>query len=335
MTRYPKGLAITRDGRTVAIGQSDGTVDLVDAQTLQRRGRLRALRGYAAAVAISPDGHLIAVTGEGGQVTLWDARTLRSAGELKGLRATSQALAFSPHGSLLAASEVNMKAGNVVVWNVRRRAVIGAYSAEGEIDALAFSPDGRLLAVTTERRVEIRDARGGRLVARLATPDRARSVAFSPIAPCSPQGTSTAPSCSGRPRAGSPWDACSKVTKAASNRWCSPPTAARCLPAQTARSCCATWPLRRRSARRRPWNPTRTSPPFSPPTAPASSLSPSNVARSAGTLLRGLEATRLPRRWARAHRPRVAGRTARAAVPLHLPRRLTPPPTRDDPPRSP
>jgi WD40 repeat protein/DNA-binding SARP family transcriptional activator len=179
--RYPKGLAISRDGRTVAIGQSDGTVDLVDAQTLERRGRLRALRGYAAAVAISPDGHLIAVTGEGGQLTLWDARTRRPAGELKGLRATSQALAFSPDGSLLAASEVNVKAGNVVVWNVRRRAVIGAYSTAGEAAALAFNPDGRLLAVTgTERRVEIREPRGGRLVARLATPDRGRSVAFSP-----------------------------------------------------------------------------------------------------------------------------------------------------------
>jgi WD40 repeat protein/DNA-binding SARP family transcriptional activator len=179
--RYPKGLAISPDGRTVAIGQSDGTVDLIDAQTLGQRGRLRALHGYAAAVAISPDGHLIAVTGEGGQVTLWDARTLRSAGELKGLRSTSQTLAFSPDGSLLAASEVNMKAGNVVVWNVRQRAVIGAYSVEGEPAALAFSPDGRLLAVTAgERRVEIRDARGGRLAARLPTPDRGRSVAFSP-----------------------------------------------------------------------------------------------------------------------------------------------------------
>ena len=78
--------------------QTDGSVDLLDAQTLRPRRSVRALDGFAAAVAFSPDGHLLAVAGQGGQVTLWDARTLRPAGELSGLSTTSQALAFSPDG---------------------------------------------------------------------------------------------------------------------------------------------------------------------------------------------------------------------------------------------
>jgi WD40 repeat protein len=47
--------------------------------------------------------------------------------------------------------------------------------------SLAFSPNGRLLAAAAiSRHVEVRDARTGRLVARLRTSDWGRSVAFSP-----------------------------------------------------------------------------------------------------------------------------------------------------------
>ena len=104
--RSPRGIAVSPDGRTVAVTQTDGSVDLIDPQTLRPRRSVHALDGFAAAVAFSPDGQLLAVAGEGGQVTLWDARTLQPAGELRGLSTTSQALAFSPDGRLLAAAEL-------------------------------------------------------------------------------------------------------------------------------------------------------------------------------------------------------------------------------------
>ena len=80
----PKGLALSPDGRTLAVTQGDGTVDLVDARTLAVRRRLRVQRGAALGVEFSPDGRLLAVTGEGARVTLWDARTLAPVGELEG-----------------------------------------------------------------------------------------------------------------------------------------------------------------------------------------------------------------------------------------------------------
>ena len=58
--RSPRGIAVSPDGRTVAVTQTDGSVDLIDAQTLRRRRSVRALDGFAAAVAFSPDGHLLA-----------------------------------------------------------------------------------------------------------------------------------------------------------------------------------------------------------------------------------------------------------------------------------
>jgi WD40 repeat protein/DNA-binding SARP family transcriptional activator len=189
---YPIELALTPDGRTLALTQDDGTVNFVDTRTLRRRGSLRAMRGYTAAVEYSPNGRLLAVTGKGGRVTLWDARTLRPAGTLRGLRTNSQALAFSPDGKLLAAAELGRSVNSryvgssVRVWDVRRRAPtpVRYFVRPGSanfVSAATFSPDGRLLAAAEAGDgTEIRDAHTGRLVVRLPTSDLVRSVAFSP-----------------------------------------------------------------------------------------------------------------------------------------------------------
>ncbi len=187
--QYPVELALSPDGRTLARTHDDGTVELIDTRTLRRRDLVRALRGFVGAVDFSPDGRLLAVSGEGGQVTLWDARTLRSAGpELRGLRTTSQALAFSPDSELLAVAELGrpnkrhtgFKGGSVRIWDVRRRALTRA-SFSLTSASLAFSPNGELIAAAGHwRPTEIREARSGRLVAKLHTADWGRSVAFSP-----------------------------------------------------------------------------------------------------------------------------------------------------------
>jgi WD40 repeat protein/DNA-binding SARP family transcriptional activator len=178
----PKGLGLSPDGRTLAVTQLDGTVDLLDARTLERRRRLEAMRGAALAAEFSPDGRLLAVTGEGGRVGLWDARTLSPVRQLAGLEEFrhSQAAAFSPDGRLLAAGGLGDDGGRVLVWDVRtgERAPIGFDLRSA---SLAFSPDGRLLAAAgIEGHTEVHEVSTGRLVARPENEDFGRSVAFSP-----------------------------------------------------------------------------------------------------------------------------------------------------------
>jgi len=184
----PRGMAVSPDGRALAVTHSDGTVDLIDTRTLRPRRSLRALEGAAAAAAFSPDGRLLAVAGEGGRVTLWDARTLAPAGQLKGIEDDSGALVFSPDGALLAAAEVELDAGETEareprplrLWDVRRRAPT-SFRGRSSASSIAFSPDGELIAAAAfEQGTHIRDARTGRLVKRLETDEFSRSVAFSP-----------------------------------------------------------------------------------------------------------------------------------------------------------
>jgi WD40 repeat protein/DNA-binding SARP family transcriptional activator len=176
----PKDTALSPDGRTLAVTQVDGSVDLLDARTLETRSSVRAQRRPALGVDFSPDGRLLAVTGDGARVTLWDTGTLARAAELKGLSGFSQEVVFSPDGRLVAAGgDVDGKQ-RVLVWDVRSRRPTGV-----ELDvygaSLAFSPDSRLLAANgLEDPVEVRDMRTGRVVARLRTGDAVRTVAFSP-----------------------------------------------------------------------------------------------------------------------------------------------------------
>ena len=58
----PRGIAVSPDGRTLAFTHSDGTVDLIDTRTLERRARVRATDGPATSIDFSPDGRLLAVT---------------------------------------------------------------------------------------------------------------------------------------------------------------------------------------------------------------------------------------------------------------------------------
>jgi WD40 repeat protein/DNA-binding SARP family transcriptional activator len=184
----PRGIAVSPDGRTLALTHSDGVVDLVDTRTLRRRASVHAIDGIAASVAFSPGGRLLAVTGEGGRLTLWNARTLEPAGELRGMRGHSQALAFSPDGRLLAAAEgaVDGPRQPLRVWDVRRRTPTG-FRGRTSASSIAFSPNGELIAAAASfRGTDIRDARTGRLVKRFRIGARAgegdfpRSVAFSP-----------------------------------------------------------------------------------------------------------------------------------------------------------
>ena len=184
----PRGLALSPDGRTLALGNSDGAVDLIDAATLRPRASLPALHGFVAALAFSPDGRVLAAAGQRGEVALFDARTLRPRGGLTGLRTTTQTLAFSPDSRLLAAAELgdppatdtaDYTGGGVRVWDVRRRALTRV-RFQSSSASIAFSPDSaHLAAASTTTPTQIRDTQSGRLVASLSTPSLGRSVAFS------------------------------------------------------------------------------------------------------------------------------------------------------------
>jgi WD40 repeat protein/Flp pilus assembly protein TadD len=149
-------LAISPDGRRIAVGFGDWTVQVFDLETGQHVLTVRD-KGSAYGLAFSPDGHQLATADDNRAVTLWDADTGREVARLRGHTSLATAVAFSPDGQRLASAGDD---GTVRVWDARARNPVICSDGPSKIDpgysfSLSFSPDGQRLA-TSDRQNTIR-----------------------------------------------------------------------------------------------------------------------------------------------------------------------------------
>jgi len=151
-------LAISPDGKTVAGGDTRGTIHLWDAAT----GALRTDRKFpgtgqsADSVAFDPQGQLLAMTDNGG-VRLWRLGSAEPPTLLDHPHATS--VTFDPSGERLASTAGD---GTVKIWT-RDGKTVRELVAHGRLSSSpSFSEDGGLIAVgTAGGLVEVWDVRSG------------------------------------------------------------------------------------------------------------------------------------------------------------------------------
>jgi DNA-binding SARP family transcriptional activator len=94
-------LAVSPNGKTLALGQLDGSIMLADAATGQR---LKVLTGHTAAVArlaFSPDGAALASVSDDRTAIVWDVTTGKARETLHGHAGFVHGVAFSPDGRTL------------------------------------------------------------------------------------------------------------------------------------------------------------------------------------------------------------------------------------------
>jgi WD40 repeat protein len=134
------------DGRSVALGRSDGGLvieDLIGGKPRELEagtGMGVLLRG----LAYSPDGLTLASGGGGPDVKLWDVASGSLLALLGGHSEPAVALAFSPDGQTLASGSLD---GSIKLWDVatgRELADVAGHAKD--VRGLAFSPDGQTLA---------------------------------------------------------------------------------------------------------------------------------------------------------------------------------------------
>lgn len=187
-------MALSPDGRTLAVAGSDGTVTLWAIAT----GQISALTGFTGrveSVAFSPDGSTLAssetqpqqpgeddpAAGTTTTVRLWDLAT-GQATALSSLPGSygSMALAFHPSGHTLAGS-AGMD-GTIRLLDLATGQATTLTGHTSGIEAAAFSPDGRTLATgSTDATVRLWDLATGQATT-ILTPHGGYvvSVAFSP-----------------------------------------------------------------------------------------------------------------------------------------------------------
>jgi WD40 repeat protein len=145
---------LSSDGRTIAVGSLNGSVDLLDVADRQILRRIK-LKNEVLAIAFSPDGNSIAVaTGSppgsivSGAVTLFSTRSGEPQWNAACHGNAALIVAFSPDGRTV------VSGGNdswLKVWDASTGKLLQQHEVPTiRIATLAFSPDGKLLATATE-----------------------------------------------------------------------------------------------------------------------------------------------------------------------------------------
>jgi WD40 repeat protein len=176
--RWPRCLAVSRDGKVLAVGAAIGAVVLLDAASGREMSRFKAGRNFPPfAIAFSPDGKSLVLGGE--ELCLWSlAGRPRLVRRFPRTGNSINALALSPDGKHLAAeSDFTVR-----LWDTSTAKELRRFEGLTSPESLAFSPDGKHLAAESyESGLGIWDVSTGKRALDLGGPKNGTSaVAFSP-----------------------------------------------------------------------------------------------------------------------------------------------------------
>jgi WD40 repeat protein len=102
--RQVKSVRLSPDGKTFAAASENGTVEVLDTETLTRRALLRGvLLGYHS-LTFSPDGERLGAGSNGQEaIKMWDVHSLEEVATLGGEGSLFTVAAFSPDGNTIGA----------------------------------------------------------------------------------------------------------------------------------------------------------------------------------------------------------------------------------------
>jgi WD40 repeat protein len=179
----PMAAALSPDGRMVALGAEDGTVQLLDLATGRFRGMAGRHESPIGGVAFSADGTMLATGGGDRRVIVRDVASGQVRETFQGGEGRFADLQFSPDGRTLYAAATR----SVIAWDLDGAGRLGRpFSVPEPTDiTMAVSPDGSVIATPdgpAGDRVSLRELRAPRKVRRSLAPGIGRigAIAFAP-----------------------------------------------------------------------------------------------------------------------------------------------------------
>jgi serine/threonine protein kinase/WD40 repeat protein len=150
-------LAVSKDGKNLAMGTDDGTVKFWDIAAQKVDWAFKAHQGTIWSLALSP--HYLATGSDDGPAKIWDLSTRQERHELADSVGT-RSLTFDPDEKRILAGGRN---GSVKVWDALTGAKIFETKGHtGLVGAVAFAADGKTMATASgDKTIKIWDASSG------------------------------------------------------------------------------------------------------------------------------------------------------------------------------
>ncbi len=170
------GADFSPDGRTIASGSRDMTVQIWQTSLLGGTIIAEGHRASVYDVAFHPEGEVIASASGDQTIMIWNPETGEAIRTLRGHGDRVNSVEFSPDGETLASAS---RDGNVRLWNWRDGGRKSARAAGGPANDVKWSKDGTMYAAASDNgRIRIWDAESGDRIANFNHGARAFAVAF-------------------------------------------------------------------------------------------------------------------------------------------------------------
>jgi WD40 repeat protein len=179
-SNYVLSVAFSPDGKVLASGSYDKTIELWEVATGRKITSLTGHSNYVLSVAFSPDGRVLASGSFDKTIKLWEVATGREINSLSGHSNVVFYVAFSPDGKVLASGSGDK---TIKLWEVATGREINTLSGNSfSVYSVAFSPDGKVLASgSSDKTIKLWEVATGREINTLSGySDTVSSVAFSP-----------------------------------------------------------------------------------------------------------------------------------------------------------
>ena len=156
-------IATNPDGRIVASGSTDGSIQLLHLRSGQNLGKLSGHNGPIWSVAISPDGRTLVSASSDRTVKIWNLYTHRLKNTLSGHLKDVFSVAISPDGNMIASVS---KDQTIKLWDIHSGLLLNTLDGHlDEVQSVAFSSDGKTLASgSNDGTVKLWNWRDGKLL---------------------------------------------------------------------------------------------------------------------------------------------------------------------------
>ena len=137
-------IALSPDGKVIASGSHDNTIQLWDAQSGEVLNTLQGHKGWVLSIAYSPDGSKIASGSWDRTVRLWDVNSGVELFTLEGHKGEVSSVAYRPDGRVIASGASDK---TVRLWDAQNGVeLVPSKDQNCEVLSVAYSPNGKVIA---------------------------------------------------------------------------------------------------------------------------------------------------------------------------------------------